>query len=109
MELASALTVTDSVAQEETPAPAVEKSVAEEKPAPVHAANSRTARPAARPAAPKPAHNTSASQRPINSEGTQGPSKEPTRTTPVAQPAPARTTPARPAQEPNRPTKVEDF
>ncbi|MGM9864258.1 MAG: serine/threonine-protein kinase [Lepagella sp.] len=109
MELTSALTVTDSVAQEETPAPAVEKRVAAEKPAPAPAANSRTARPAARPAAPKPAHNTSASQRPINSEGTQGPSKEPTRTTPVAQPAPARTTPARPAQEPNRPTKVEDF
>lgn len=109
MELASALTVTDSMAQEEAPAPAVEKSVAEEKPAPAPAANPVTPRPAARPAAPKPAHNTSASQRPINSEGTQGPSKEPTRTTPVAQPAPARTTPARPAQEPNRPTKVEDF
>lgn len=109
IELAPALTVTDSVAQEETPAPAVEKRVAAEKPTPAHAANSRTARPAARPAAPKPAHNTSASQRPINSEGTQGPSKEPTRTTPVAQSAPARTTPARPAQEPNRPTKVEDF
>lgn len=107
MELTPALTVTDSVAQEETPAPAVEKSVAEEKPAP--AAAPVTPRPAARTAAPKPARNTSASQRPINSEGTQGPSKEPTRTTPVAQPAPARTTPARPAQEPNRPTKVEDF
>lgn len=109
MELTPALTVTDSVAQEETTAPAVEKRVAAEKPAPVPAANPVTPRPAARPAAPKPAHNTSASQRPINSEGTQGPSKEPTRTTPVAQPAPARTTPARPAQEPNRPTKVEDF
>lgn len=99
MELTPALTVTDSVAQEETPAPA-------------SAANSRTARPAARPAAPKPAGNTSASQPPAannNSGSTQGPSKEPTRTTSVAQPAPApaRTTPAR--QEPNLPKKVEDF
>ena len=99
MELTPALTVTDSVAQEETPAPA-------------SAANSRTARPAARPAAPKPAGNTSASQPPAannNSGSTQGQSKEPTRTTSVAQPAPApaRTTPAR--QEPNLPKKVEDF
>lgn len=99
MELTPALTVTDSMAQEEAPAPA-------------SAANSRTARPAARPAAPKPAGNTSASQPPAannNSGSTQGPSKEPTRTTSVAQPAPApaRTTPAR--QEPNLPKKVEDF
>lgn len=112
MELTPALTVTDSVTQEETPAPAVEKRVAAEKPAPAPAANSRTARPAARPAAPKPAHNTSASQgRTNNSAGAQSPSQSPAHTTPITQPAPApaRTTPARPVQEPNHPTKVEDF
>lgn len=87
VELTPALTVTDSVAQEETQAPA-----------PV--ANSRATRPAARPAAPKPARNTSTSQGSINNLGnqTQSPSQ-----------SPARTTPARPVQEPNRPKKVEDF
>ena len=112
MELASALTVTDSMAQEEAPAPAVEKSVAEEKPAPAPAANPVTPRPAARTAAPKPTRSTSASQgRNNNSAGAQSPSQSPAHTTPITQPAPApaRTTPARPAQEPNRPTKVEDF
>lgn len=110
MELTPALTVTDSVAQEETPSPAVEKRVAEEKPAP--AAAPVTPRPAARPAAPKPTRSTSASQgRNNNSAGAQSPSQSPAHTTPITQPAPApaRTTPARPAQEPNRPTKVEDF
>lgn len=120
MELTPALTVTDSVAQEETPAPAVEQRVAAETPAP--AANPVTPRPAARTAAPKPARNTSASQGRNNNGntntggnngggnwgGTQGP-MNPTHTTPVAQPAPARTTPARPVPEPNRPKKVEDF
>ena len=112
MELTPALTVTDSVAQEETPAPAVEQRVAAEKPAPVPAANPVTPRPAARTAAPKPARNTSTSQgRTNNSAGAQSPSQSPAHTTPITQPAPApaRTTPARPAQEPNRPTKVEDF
>ena len=115
MEPATALTVTDSVAQEETPAPAVENHVAAEKPAP--AANSVTAKPAARTAAQKPARNTPASQGRTNTHGgnnntggsTQGPSQIPARTTPAAQPAPARTTPSRPVQEPNRPKKVEDF
>lgn len=124
MELTPALTVTDSVAQEETPAAAVEKRVAEEKPTP--AAATVTPRPAVRTAAPKPARNTSASQgrnnggtnntnthnnannNNTNWGGTQGP-MNPNRTTPVAQPTPARTTPARPVQEPNRPKKVEDF
>lgn len=121
MKPATTLTVTDSVAQEEIPAHAVEKSVAEEKPAPA-AANPVTPRPAARTAAPKPARNTSTSQGRNNNGntntggnngggnwgGTQGP-MNPTHTTPVAQPAPARTTPSRPVQEPNRPKKVEDF
>lgn len=111
MELTPALTVTDSVAQEETPAPAVEQRVAEEKPAP--AAAPVTPRPAARTAAPKPARNTSASQG-RNTGGNSGSTntggkKAPQRTTPVAQPAPARTTPARPVPEPHRPKKVEDF
>lgn len=120
MELTPALTVTDSVAQEETPAPAVEQRVAEEKPAP--AAAPVTPRPAARTAAPKPARNTSASQSRNNGGnspstnnpgggnwgGTQGPIN-PNHTTPVAQPAPVRNTPSRPVQEPNRPKKVEDF
>lgn len=116
MELAPALTVTDSVAQEETPAPAVEQRVAEEKPTPAPAAAPVTPRPAARTAAQKPARNTSASQgrnygggNNNTGVGTQGPSQSPARTTPAAQPAPARTTPSRPVQEPNRPKKVEDF
>ncbi len=122
MNPAPALTVTDSVAQEETPAPGVEKHVAEEKPSPAPAANPVTPRPADRTAAPKPARNTSASQGRNNNGntntggnngggnwgGTQGPIN-PNHTTPVAQPAPVRNTPSRPVQEPNRPKKVEDF
>lgn len=106
MELTPALTVTDSVAQEETPAPGVEKHVAEEKPSPAPAANPVTPRPADRTAAPKPARNTSTSQSTSgNNSGstTHSGKKARQRTTPVAQPAPA------PVKETNRPKKVEDF
>lgn len=113
MKPAQELTVTDSMAQEEASAPTVEeKSVAAEKPAPAATAP-RSTRTATRPAASKPTRNTSASQPTANNTngGKTGPERPetPPRTTPVAKPAPIRTTPSRPPQSPDRPKKVEDF
>lgn len=105
MELTPALTVTDSVAQEETPAPAVEKRVAAEKPAPAPVAKPRAAKTAARAAAPTPVRNTSTSQGRNNNSGqNQGQSH-----TSSAGKTTTGNTQSRPVQDPNRPKKVEDF
>lgn len=105
MELTPALTVTDSVAQEETSAPAVEKRVAAEKPAPAPVAKPRAAKTAARAAAPTPVRNTSTSQGRNNNSGqNQGQSH-----TSSAGKTTTGNTQSRPVQDPNRPKKVEDF
>lgn len=105
MELTPALTVTDSVAQEETTAPAVEKRVAAEKPAPAPVAKPRAAKTAARAAAPTPVRNTSTSQGRNNNSGqNQGQSH-----TSSAGKTTTGNTQSRPVQDPNRPKKVEDF